>query len=105
VKKIFFVTMPDAEYGFSLAGIPQQITTEDRVEEVLPQALSAETGLVVIDERLTRSLSDERLRQLLGAWQGILLLLPSPERPAAVAEDYIARLIRRAIGYQVRLTP
>jgi len=32
-------------------------------------------------------------------------VLPSPERAARVEEDYALRLIRRAIGYQVRLSP
>jgi len=34
---------------------------------------------------------------------GILLVLPSPVKPPAEVEDYAARLIRRAIGYHVRI--
>jgi V/A-type H+-transporting ATPase subunit F len=36
-------------------------------------------------------------------WAGILLVLPSPEKLPAEVEDYAARMIRRAIGYHVRL--
>ena len=45
----------------------------------------------------------ERLREIEHAWQGILLVLPSPERPEVEIEDYAVSLIRRAIGYHVRL--
>ena len=43
------------------------------------------------------------LRELEQAWNGVLLVLPSPEKPPAEVEDYAARLIRKAIGYHVRL--
>ena len=39
----------------------------------------------------------------MGMLTGILLVLPSPEKLPAEVEDYAARLIRRAIGYHVRL--
>jgi vacuolar-type H+-ATPase subunit F/Vma7 len=31
------------------------------------------------------------------------VVLPSPKRPEAEVEDYAARLLRKAIGYHVRL--
>jgi V/A-type H+-transporting ATPase subunit F len=60
-------------------------------------------GLVVIDERLIAGMTEDRLRELEQAWNGILLVLPSPVKPPAEVEDYAARLIRRAVGYHVRL--
>jgi V/A-type H+-transporting ATPase subunit F len=62
-----------------------------------------ETGLIIIDERLVTGMPEERLRELEQGWNGILLVLPSPVKPPAEVEDYAARLIRRAIGYHVRL--
>jgi vacuolar-type H+-ATPase subunit F/Vma7 len=110
MKNISFITPPDVEYGFSLSGIPQIVTEPSDIEETLRKTMEdTENGLVIIDERLLSSqwdsggLSEERLRELEKQWQGILLVLPSPEKPPAEAEDYAARLIRRAIGYHVRL--
>lgn len=110
MRKISFITPPDVEYGFSLTGISQTVAQADEMEETLKTILDdGDNGLVIIDERLIgngregKGLSEERLRELEHHWPGILLVLPSPEKPPADVEDYAARLIRRAIGYHVRL--
>lgn len=103
MKKITFITPRDAEYGFSLSGITQ-LVVESLLEETMKKTMeNTENGLVIVDERLLGSgLGEERLRELEDNWPGILLVLPSPKKPEE-AEDYAARLIRRAIGYHVRL--
>ncbi len=105
MKKIAFLTPFDAEYGFSLSGVPQKTAEAVDAEEVLHRTMAEpDVGLAVVDERLLAGMPDERLRELEQSWQqGILLVLPSPEKPPAEVEDYAARLIRRAIGYHVRL--
>jgi len=110
MKKIAFITPPDANYGFSLAGVPQYAVEMPEFERTLKKAMDEpENGLVIIDERMVSAgrdalgVSEERMRELEQAWHGILLVLPSPVKPPAEAEDYAARLIRRAIGYHVRL--
>ena len=62
-----------------------------------------DNGLVIIDERLVQNSVEERIREREEGWPGILLVLPSPEKLPPEVEDYAARLIRRAIGYHVRL--
>jgi len=105
MKKIAFITPPDAEYGFSLAGIPQLAVKASAVEETLKKTMAGpDNGLIIIDERLIKAISEDRLRELERGWRGILLVLPSPGKPPEEVEDYAARLIRRAIGYHVRLT-
>jgi vacuolar-type H+-ATPase subunit F/Vma7 len=110
MKKIAFITPLDAKYGFSLTGVPQYAVEMPKFEQALKKTMDeSENGLVIIDERLVvagrdvSGVSEERMRELEQAWHGILLVLPSPVKPPAQAEDYAARLIRRAIGYHVRL--
>jgi len=104
VKELVFITIPDGEYGFSLAGISQFAGEAGEEENMLKTAMDEpDTGLIIIDERLIRGMAEERLREIEKRWSGILLVLPSPRKPAAEMEDYAARLIRRAIGYHVRL--
>ncbi len=110
MKKVSFITPPDACYGFSLTGIPQQVVEPQAAEETLKKTMEdPDTGLVVVDERLlvnghdTKGVQEERLRELEHGWHGILLVMPSPVKPPPEVEDYAARLIRRAIGYHVRL--
>lgn len=104
MKKISFITPPDASYGFSLGGISQHAVQVGDAEETLQKVLAEpDSGLVIIDERLLQGMTEERIRELEHGWSGILLVLPSPEKPPAEIEDYAARLIRRAVGYHVRL--
>jgi len=104
MKKIIFLTAHDAENGFSLAGITHHAINPAEVGEELKIIMAEpDNGLVIIDERLVRGEVEEHLREMEQGWSGILLVLPSPEKLPAEAEDYAARLIRRAIGYHVRL--
>ena len=104
MKKIIFITARDAEYGFSLAGITHYAVDPVEAGEELKNVMAEpDNGLVIIDERLMRGGLEERMREQEKGWTGILLVLPSPEKLPAEVEDYAARLIRRAIGYHVRL--
>lgn len=104
MKKIVFVTGPDAEYGFRLSGVTHVATEKEDLEDVLKKLMAEPgTGLVVVDERLIRGVSEARLREMEKRWYGMLLVLPAPEKFGAEFEDYAMRLIKRAIGYHVRL--
>jgi V/A-type H+-transporting ATPase subunit F len=104
MKKIVFITNRDAEYGFNLAGITQRAVDAAETGDELDRVMAdPDNGLIIIDERLVKGDIEEHLREREQAWNGILLVLPSPEILPAEAEDYAARLIRRAIGYHVRL--
>jgi vacuolar-type H+-ATPase subunit F/Vma7 len=104
LKKIAFITPFQSKYGFSLSGIAQYVVEPHDLEATLKKIMAdPDSGLVVIDERMINGMTEERLRELEQGWHGILLILPSPVKPPAEVEDYAARLIRRAIGYHVRL--
>jgi len=104
MKRIVFITPEDVKYGFSLSGVTHYVAREEELENLLIRVSSeTETGLVIIDERLIKGITEERLREIEHGWQGILLILPSPVKPGVEVEDYAARLIKRAIGYHVRL--
>ena len=104
MKKVIFITGPVARPGFGLAGINQYIAEPQELEGILGKAISdPENGLIVIDESLTTSIDDERMREIEGAWHGVIVVLPSPLAGPGEFEDYAARLIRRAIGYHVRI--
>jgi vacuolar-type H+-ATPase subunit F/Vma7 len=104
MKKIVFITSRDATFGFSLTGITHYAVDAAETGDVLASVMAeTDNGLVIIDERLVRGDIEDHLRELEKGWGGIMLILPSPEKLPAEAEDYAARLIRRAIGYHVRL--
>ncbi len=104
MKRVVFITPPDAEYGFKLTGVSHYVTGEKDAEITVRKIIrEPDTGLVIIDEKLIKGIAEEKLKEIEKSWHGILVVLPSPERPDVELEDYAARLIRRAIGYHVRL--
>lgn len=104
MNKILFITTPDADPGFRLAGIDQRTAETPELEDRLVKAVKdPENALIVIDERLISGIDDVRLREIERTWAGIMIILPSPVAAPAELEDYAAKLIRKAIGYHVRL--
>lgn len=104
MRKIAFITPSDVEHGFKLTGALQFSADKKSMINVLKQVLNEpDTGIIIIDERLLTEKSEARLKEIERVWNGILLVLPSPKRPEAEVEDYAERLLRRAIGYHVRL--
>ena len=104
MKKVIFITETAARPGFALAGIDQYIAEPQELEDILVKAVSdPENGLIVIDERLTSGIDESRMREIESAWHGVIVVLPSPLAGPGEIENYAARLIRRAIGYHVRI--
>jgi hypothetical protein len=60
-------------------------------------------GLIVVDERLIGGAGQDIVRDLERSWPGLLVVLPAPGIAARPQDDYALQLIRRAIGYQVRV--
>jgi V/A-type H+-transporting ATPase subunit F len=106
VKHIVFITPRDARYGFTLSGVTQFIVTPDEAEAGIQKAMAEpDCGVVIVDERLLAGIGEEHFREMERRWFGLLIVLPAPEKIGAEGEDYAERLIRRIIGYQVRLNP
>jgi len=104
MKKIVFITPVEAEPGFKLTGTGHYVTSEEDAERLMRRCVrEPDTGLIILDERLLKGISEEKIKEITKRWTGILLILPPPERAEAEIEDYAARLIRQAIGYHVRL--
>ncbi len=104
MKKVVFITTPDAKHGFGLAGVTQLIVRGEGVEALLKKIITQpEIGLVVLDERLIKNIGEEKLQEIEHQWQGILLTLPAPETPGVTREDYTIQLMQRVIGYHLRL--
>lgn len=104
MKSISFITPPDARCGFALAGATQYVIEPAELRKTLSNVFALQqSGLIIVDERLTEVLDDDELKNLDRRFGGILLILPAPVRGSGPVEDYAARLIRRAIGYQLKI--
>ncbi len=104
MTEVIFMTPEDARYGFSLAGTQQLVSKPQQAEELLRRTLAdPDVGVVVIDERLVKALPEKEFAELEQSWRGLLVTLPAPVLAAEAEEDALQRLIRRALGYHVRL--
>ncbi|NIP56858.1 MAG: ATPase [Gemmatimonadetes bacterium] len=100
------VCRPGVAAGFELAGLAAR-TAEDPEEArvaVLEMAEDPDVGVIAVEEELVADPVEleEEIRRAGGA---TLLPFPGPtwvERPEAPRE-YVARILRRAIGYRVRI--
>jgi V/A-type H+-transporting ATPase subunit F len=103
MKRIVAITPPDAGNGFACCGAQQRIARPGEALQALQRALGdPESGVVILDERLLEEVGEEQMKIWEEHWPGVLVVLPAPEGGAAV-EDYAARLIRRAVGYHVKV--
>lgn len=106
MKKIITITPPDAAHGFALAGVKQLVRTPQALDATLVELMGdPATGVIIVDERLVAGPTQQRIEDIERRWPGLVVVLPAPGKPQRPEEDYVLRLIRRAIGYQVRLTP
>lgn len=104
MKEILFLTAGDAVPGFALTGVRQQAPGSAEVWEALVAACDdPQVGVIAIDARLLEGLDEQRLADLGEAWPGVIVTLPAPAGSPGPAEDDLQRLVRRALGYHVRL--
>ena len=104
MKQVVVMTPPDARHGFALTGVRQRTLLPEQLPADLEALLDdPRVGLVVVDERLAAGAMQASLRDMERRWPGVVVMLPAPREGARVEEDYVLRLIRRALGYQVRL--
>jgi V/A-type H+-transporting ATPase subunit F len=104
VKGLLVLTPIDARYGFALAGVRQQEVAVADVWSVLREATTdPQVGVVAVDGRLLAAVDQSRLRELTSRWSGVLVTLPAPAGAAITETDELQRLVRRALGYHVKL--
>jgi vacuolar-type H+-ATPase subunit F/Vma7 len=109
LSRILALVRPDFGAGFSLTGIDVGRVADAReLREALSAAVDGTRyGMVIVEEELMAGL-DEAERAAFGA-VSVPLVIEVPgalvwkEAAEAPAEDYVARLIRRAVGYQLNI--
>lgn len=101
------LSRPEIGAGFALAGLRpiEAVTLEEAAERLRELRAAPDVGVVLIEAAFYDRLPEDLRRQL--GREPLPLVVPFPE-PAWVAtpepaETYIVELLRRVIGYRVRL--
>jgi len=105
--RLLVLCRPASAAGFRLAGlpvleVPDAAEATRRMHDLLADA---SLGMVLLESALHDALDDEVRRRIASRALPLVIPFPSPawEERAAGADAYIIELLRRAIGYQVRL--
>lgn len=97
---------PGLRDGFALAGVPSLAASDASEAAHLLERLAAspDVGVVLIEEHLYEGLPEELRRTLERSALPVVIPFPGPRREEAPdAAARLVELLRRAIGYRVRL--
>jgi V/A-type H+-transporting ATPase subunit F len=104
---VVVITSGESACGFQLAGV--QVRTAEDVQQARQHLVSLmgddQVGLIALDESLMGAVDNPLRERLDRVYQPVLI--PIPSRSAAeISEErrqYIQHLIRRAVGFDIRL--
>lgn len=103
------VVSEDLGYGFSLAGVEVlPAHNSDQARELLRQEVNAgRFGLLIVDETLLDGIDERERGALLQRPVPLIIAIPASmkwsDTEAASSDEFVASLIRRAVGYQLNL--
>ncbi len=104
MKEVVFLTTEQALDGFSLTGVRQMVATVEQAEQTLREILDdADVGVVAVEEPLAEMIGEAQLKEMTRRWPGVLVTLPTPGPVPHAEADALQRMVRRALGYHVRL--
>jgi vacuolar-type H+-ATPase subunit F/Vma7 len=105
-RRLVVIAGPGLSAGFSLAGVRVlEATDAAHAAQRLDKLIADEhAGVVIIEESLHENLPDETNRALRRASFPVVIPVPGPRwTTESSAHEYIVEILRRAIGYRVRL--
>lgn len=101
------VCRPELARGFQLAGVSTEEarTPSEGIERILELADRPDTGVILVEEAFYDALSDSAKRSLERRPVPMVVPFPGPSwaKTTEEAEAYLVEILRRAIGYRVRL--
>jgi V/A-type H+-transporting ATPase subunit F len=105
--RLIVLTDPDNADGFRLAGVRVVVVdSPDQVREKLNNLLDDEdSGIIAVNEQLMAGVDERTQKKIDSIYRPLVISLPIKER-LLMGEDhraYLARLIRRAIGFDITL--
>ncbi|MBI3752704.1 MAG: V-type ATP synthase subunit F [Deltaproteobacteria bacterium] len=107
MSKLLVITYPGASLGFRLAGVDVHEMKEG--EDITPMLndiiKTGEYGLLAVEEKFLAKVDEGILKRIRKTGIPVIVPIDTPKswRGEEEMESYIARLIRRAIGYQVKI--
>ena len=105
-QRLVVISSPGLSAGFALAGVPvfEAADGADAARQIDHLADAMNAGVIIIDEPLYDDLPDEVRRNLRRSALPVVIPVPGPDwTTETTAHEYIVEILRRAIGYRVKL--
>ena len=105
-QQLVVISSPGLSAGFALAGVPVFEATDgaDAARQIAHLVDAMNAGVILIHEPLYEGLPDEVRRDLRRSALPVVIPVPGPDwTTETTAHEYIVEILRRAIGYRVKL--
>ena len=91
--------------GFELTGVDVFISdSREKTEGLLFQTIGdKKAGLVILPQEHLERFEERTRKQIEGLELPLIVPVPMTQESNVVPEEYISQLVRRAIGYQVKI--
>ncbi|MCL5291574.1 MAG: V-type ATP synthase subunit F [Actinobacteria bacterium] len=105
--KLVILTKSESAFGFRLAGV--DVLEANDAEEAKKQLVALinddRSGIVAIDEDLMAQMDDRVKEKIDKLYRPIVIPIPAKDRVESsdARPEYIRRLIRRAVGFDIKL--
>jgi vacuolar-type H+-ATPase subunit F/Vma7 len=107
MNKVLVITYGDIAVGFKMAGVDVITPGKDEdLSDLLEDCIkNDEYGLVAVEEAFLSNLNEWTRKKLDKAGKPIIVPISTPQKWARkeAADTYLARLVRKAIGYQIKI--
>jgi V/A-type H+-transporting ATPase subunit F len=107
MARLLVLTDPDTALGFRLAGVEvsEVSAKEEAADRLLALLRAKEAGIVIYNEQYRAALTENIRVALEESVSPVFFAIPvaQAKRVEEPREQYLARLLRRAIGYQLKI--
>ena len=109
MSKALALLRRDLGAGFALAGVDVGLVTDtaDTRTALDAAVASGSYGVVIVEEELMAGMEEETRKGFAASTVPLIIEVPGAlawrEVEEAPSDDYVARLIRRAVGYQLNI--
>ena len=107
MARLIVITDPDTALGFRLAGVDvsEVSAKEEAADRLLALLRAKEAGVVIYNEEYQAALPEKSRVVLEESTSPVFFAIPvsQAKRAGEPREQYLARLLRRAIGYQLKI--
>jgi vacuolar-type H+-ATPase subunit F/Vma7 len=109
LSRVLALLRRDLGSGFALAGVEVAAAADaGAARAALVSAMTSGVyGMVIVEEEFLNGMDETARRELEASTMPLVIAVPGAmawrEEEEAPSDDYIARLIRRAVGYQLNI--